>query len=289
MYVAKREDGGFRLYSSADDHYSPDRLALVGELRWAIEQGQLLLHYQPKVNLKTGQVEGVEALVRWQHPQRGFVPPDQFIPLAEHTGAIKPLTSWVIKEALQQCRLWEEAGLDVTVAVNLSARTLHDPQLVTTIAALLEASGVEPCMLEVELTESAVMADASRAQEMLTRLHEMGVRISVDDFGTGHSSLAYLKRLPVDHVKIDRSFVMDMTSSENDYRIVRATINLGHAIGLKVVAEGVEDSRMLEILTGLGCDQAQGYYLSRPLPAPACTDWLNSRLRDTSAAYSAAS
>jgi EAL domain-containing protein (putative c-di-GMP-specific phosphodiesterase class I) len=274
MYVAKHEETGYAVYDPGADSHSPDRLQLVHELRRAIEQDELVLHYQPKVTVATGHVEGVEALVRWDHPRRGLIPPDQFIPLAERTGLILPLTWWVLDHALQQCRQWQDEGLHLGVAVNLSARNLLDRDLSDSIAASLQRWDVEPDCLEVELTESTVMADPFRAISMLTRLHETGVRLAIDDFGTGYSSLGYLKRLPVDEIKIDRSFVLDMAANESDYQIVRATISLSHDLGLHTVAEGVEDDESWERLATLGCDLAQGYYLTRPLPAGACADWL---------------
>lgn len=279
MYLAKHHGTGSAVYTAEQDQYSPARLLLIADVRKAIESDQLLLHYQPKIDLTTGQVVGVEALVRWQHPQHGFIPPDQFIPLTEHTGLIKPLSLWVLEHALHQCRLWHDEGLTIHVAVNLSARNLTDAHLSATVAELLTMSGVQPDWLKVELTESAIMTDLFHSLHTLSRLHEMGVRISVDDFGTGHSSLSYLKRLPISEIKIDRSFVKDMKIDANDQRIVRATITLGHDLGLQAVAEGVEDHDVCRLLTELGCDLAQGYYVSRPLPADLCTDWLRAHQR----------
>lgn len=274
MYLAKRAGGGVAVYQFAQDQYSPQRLALMRDLRTALDADQLVLHYQPKVDFRSGRVDGVEALVRWQHPERGIIPPDEFIPLAEHTGLIRQLSLWVLDHALSQCRTWREHGLPMHVAVNLSARNLRDSNFATTIAKLLDRWDVDPRCLEVELTESAVMDDPFRAIEILNRLHDVGVRISIDDFGTGYSSLAYLKRLPVDQIKIDRSFVLDMARDNGDCSIVRATISLGHDLGLQAVAEGVEDQKVWEMLQQLGCDVAQGYYLCRPLPAEECTAWL---------------
>jgi len=275
MYAAKRAgDTDVAVYDPAHDPHSPDRLALLAELREAITQGALALHYQPKVALATGQVHGVEALVRWPHPVHGLLPPDQFIPLAEQHGLIGPLTLWVLEEALRQGKLWARAGWDLNVAVNLSAWSLHDASLPDTIAALLRRFDAPPGRLRLELTEGSVMADAERALEVLTRLTALGVGLSVDDFGTGYSSLAYLKRLPVDEVKIDRSFVRDLATDEADAAIVHSTVGLGRSLGLQVVAEGVEDRATWDLLARMGCDVAQGYYLSRPLPAAAVADWL---------------
>ena len=276
MYVAKRAGSGYAIYAPEQDEYSPSRLALIGELRQAIEQDQLLLYYQPKVDLATGQLDGVEALVRWQHPQRGVVPPDEFIPLAEHTGLIAPLSRWVLATALRQCRSWRDAGLEMRVAVNLSARLLHDEHLVATIGELLQTWDVLPSQLTVEITESAVMVDPGRALALLTRLHQTGVRIAIDDFGTGYSSLAYFKRLPIDEIKIDKSFVLDMSMHDGNATIARSIIDLGHNLGLSVVAEGVETRQIWDQLAAMHCDVGQGYYLSRPIAAADLTHWVRS-------------
>ncbi|MDQ2742127.1 MAG: EAL domain-containing protein, partial [Chloroflexota bacterium] len=252
----------------------PGRLSIVGELRVAIEQDQLFLQYQPKLNLADGRVAGVEALVRWRHPQRGIIPPDQFVPLAEQIGLIRPLTLWVLNEALRQCSEWRSSGVELCVAVNLSPRMLHDPHLVQTIALHLGRWDVDPTWLELEITEGAFVADADRVLETLLRLHGMGVGISIDDFGTGYSSLAYLRRLPVDEIKIDKSFILDMAQQEEETFIAQSVIDLGHNLGMQVVAEGVENARILELLAGMGCDQAQGYHLSRPLPASDIAVWM---------------
>lgn len=274
MYLAKEAGGGYAIYSSEQDQNSPRRLALRGELRQAIENGDLFLLYQPKINLQTSNVIGVEALVRWRHPRLGTVPPDQFIPLAEHTGLIKPLTLWVLNAALSQCRSWREAGVDLGVAVNLSARNLQDPQVSDQIADLLETWNVPPQMLELEITESVIMADPVRAMEILTRLSKMGVRLSIDDFGTGYSSLGYLKKLPVDEIKIDKSFVKEMAIDGDDTVLVRSIIDLAHNLGLQVIAEGVEDQETWDALVMLGSDAAQGYFMSRPIPADELGRWL---------------
>lgn len=278
MYHAKRTESGAAVYAVAHDEYSPDRLALINELRQAIERDHLVLHYQPKLEVKSGRIGGVEALVRWMHPERGLIPPDQFIPLAEHTGLIRPLTTWVLHRAVRQCRDWHAQGLDLSVAVNLSARSLHDPHLVQTIAGVLQSYGVRPDRFEVELTESALMADAARGTEILAQLHAMGVRIAIDDFGTGYSSLAYLRHLPVDEIKIDKSFVRNVSTNEGDLFIVRSVTDLGHSLGLEVVAEGVEDQRALQLLALTGCDLAQGFHLSRPLPANDLQCWMEASL-----------
>jgi diguanylate cyclase (GGDEF)-like protein len=274
MYVAKSNHSGHATYAANLDHYSPDRLNLVGELRQALHQGRLVVHYQPKVSLRPRAVEGAEALVRWDHPQRGRINPDEFIPLAEQTGLIKPLTLFVLEQALRQCQAWHQAGHRIGVAVNLSARMLQDAQLPQDVARLLEACAVEARWLNLELTESSIMADPPRAMEVLTRLDAMGVKLSIDDFGTGYSSLAYLKRLPVHEIKIDKSFILNMTTDDNDAVIVRSTIDLGRNLGLRVVAEGVEKAEVLDNLAAMGCDLVQGYFISPPAPGDAVTRWL---------------
>jgi diguanylate cyclase (GGDEF)-like protein len=274
LQAAKRTNAGCVVYSPECDPYDPRRLAVLGELRHAIEADQLLLHYQPKVDLKTRSVVGTEALVRWRHPKHGMVPPDQFIPLAEQGGLIKPLTRWVLDQALKQCEIWTHEEPKLPVAVNLSARNLHDPQLVEQITGLLASRGVAPELLQLELTESAVMTDPVRAGEILRSLETSGVGISIDDFGTGYTSLAYLRRLPVSELKIDKSFVIGMTKETEDTAIVRSTNDLGHNLGLSVVAEGVEDQSTFELLGSFGCDAAQGYYMGRPMPPADLTRWL---------------
>src|ERR687895_203182 len=277
MYVAKEHPAGCEVYTRERDAYSPDRLTLLTELRRAIDRGQLVLHYQPKVDLRTGEIHGVEALVRWKHPERGMVPPDEFIPPAQKTGVIGPLTMFVLDEALRQCRTWALQGLDLCVAVNLSTRNLLDVHLPDTVGELLSRWEVPPSFLELEITESTILADPVRAMQILSRLDEMGLRLAIDDFGTGYSSLAYLKRLPVDELKIDKSFILGMEDSENDAVIVRSTIDLGRNLGLRVVAEGIETSTAWNRLASLGCDIAQGYYLSRPVPASDLTEWIQAR------------
>jgi diguanylate cyclase (GGDEF)-like protein/PAS domain S-box-containing protein len=278
MYVAKQTRGGYVAYQPDQDHTSTERLTLVGSLRRAIADDELTLYYQPKVDCRSGAVAGVEALVRWQHPQQGLVPPDRFIPLAEQTGLIRPLTRWVLNAAISQTSNWHEQGLMLSVAVNLSAHDLQDAQLPARVAELLTRHHVGAEWLKLELTESALMADPTQALQVLTELCELGVRIAIDDFGTGYSSLGYLKHLPAHEIKIDRSFVADMAAQARDRAIVRSTIDLGHNLGLSAVAEGVEDQRTLDLLGGLGCDLAQGFFLSRPLPPAKIADWCNERL-----------
>jgi diguanylate cyclase (GGDEF)-like protein len=274
MYAAKQTHAGFVVFDPSLDQYSPRRLVLLGELRRAIEDGQLLLHYQPKVDARSGQVLGVEALVRWQHQQRGLILPGEFIPLAERTGLIGPLTHFVLDAALHQCALWHQAGHELAVAVNVSARRLLDLRFPDEVAGLLAHWEVPARLLVIEITESTIMADPAHALEILGRLNQMGVGVSIDDFGTGYSSMAYLKTLPVHELKIDRSFVAQMTSSTRDAVIVRSTVDLGRNLGLRVVAEGVEDAQTLQELGALGCDAAQGYHISRPVPADDLLTWL---------------
>jgi diguanylate cyclase (GGDEF)-like protein len=276
MYDAKRGRTRIETYSEERDPYSAERLQLLAELRSAIQSGQLVLHYQPKITLADGgeRVTGVEALVRWNHPTRGLLPPSEFVPLAERSGAIGDLTRWVLDTALRQCRAWRDAGLDLTMAVNLAAPNIADATLPDAVAALLERHGVPGDRLECEISEHTVMADPVRATDVLARLRALGVRLSLDDFGTGHSSLAYLKRLPLDEVKIDRSFVAGMAEDENDAVIVRSTIDLARNLGLSVVAEGVETAEIMDGLAALRCDTAQGFHVSRPLPADRLVRWL---------------
>jgi diguanylate cyclase len=274
MYVAKDTHAGFVLFDPALDGHSPRRLALLGELRRAIDSDQLILHYQPKVDAHTGGVLGVEALVRWQHPIHGLVPPGDFIPLAERTGLIKPLTQYVLNAALSQCREWQLNGHELSMAVNVSARRLLDLTFPDDVAALLAHWEVPARLLVVEITESTIMTDPEHALEILQRLSDMGVQVSIDDFGTGYSSMAYLKSLPVHELKVDRTFVSQMASNTSDAVIVRSTVDLGRNLGLRVVAEGVEDLGTWQQLDLLGCDGIQGFYVSRPIPAEELITWL---------------
>ncbi len=274
MYVAKRTNSGYAIYDEKHDHNSAERLSLMSELRQAVEHDQLTLHYQPKLDLASGTVKYVEALARWDHPTRGFVSPDQFIPFAEQTGYIKAISQWVADKAIGQCAAWRAAGIELAVSLNVSARELIQSTLPATFSALLSKHGVPPELVWIEITESAIMDDPTHAIETLDRLHALGIRLSVDDFGTGYSSLSYLKRMPVDELKIDKSFVIGMTHHKDDETIVRSTIDLAHNMGLKVVAEGVETEAVLERLRDLGCDLVQGFHLSRPLPPARLEEWL---------------
>jgi diguanylate cyclase (GGDEF)-like protein len=274
MYEAKARRSGVECYASERDSHSPRRLSLLQGLRAAIEQPQLLVHYQPKANLPEGEVTGVEALVRWHHPVHGFVPPEEFIGMAEHAGLIRPLTSFVLAEVGDQLARWRRAGLAIEAAVNLSTWNLLDLGLVGEVDALLESRGLPPEALRLEITESSVMADPHRTAGVLRGLRALGVRLSLDDFGTGYSSLAWLRQLPVDEVKLDRSFIAALVTEPETEAIVRATIELGRTLGLRVLAEGVEDLPTWERLDELGCDGIQGFLLSRPLAAGPMTEWL---------------
>jgi EAL domain-containing protein (putative c-di-GMP-specific phosphodiesterase class I) len=273
MYLAKRERTGLRLYAAGQESSTPDHLILLGELRQAFDCDELVLHYQPKVALDTGELIGVEALVRWQHPTRGLLYPADFIDLAEGTTLIHRLTSIVLDKALQLSRDWLERGIGLPVAVNITARTLLESGFAESVGARLAAARISAPMLCLELTESTIMSDPDGALSVLSELHRMGVRLSVDDFGTGYSSMAYLKVLPVDELKVDRSFVKDMVSDVSDNVLVQSAVDLGHNLGLSVVAEGVEDQETLDALRAVGADVAQGFYLGRPMDAESLRDW----------------
>lgn len=275
MYQAKQMASDYTVYAPEFNPYSPERLGLMAELRDAIEQNQLLLHFQPKVELKTGRIIGNEALVRWQHPRLGLVPPDKFIMAAEHTGLIGPLTRWVLNDALRHCQGARREGIRLRVSVNLSARSLHDPHLPKMIGDALEATGTEPGVLMLEVTESAIVLDPKRAEENLMTLSRMGVLLSIDDFGTGYTSLSSIKRLPVNEIKIDKSFVTNMLTDKKDAMIVRTVIDLGHNFGLTVVAEGVETKAVLDTLTALGCDEVQGYFIGKPQTCELLKSWFS--------------
>jgi diguanylate cyclase (GGDEF)-like protein len=267
MYIAKDGHAGTALYESEQDTSDAARLALAGELRGAIDNEELVVHFQPKAELESGLIVGVEALVRWQHPERGFIPPNEFIPIAERTGLIKPLSQYVVASALRQCGEWRTAGFDLHVAVNLTIPDLLDLELPDRIGELLAETGVRPGQLELEITETTILADPFRVRQVLNRLNEMGLRLAIDDFGTGYSSLAYLKNLPVHTIKIDRSFVMGMCEDASDATIVRSTIDLARNLGLGVVAEGIESQEVWDALRADGCSLAQGYFISRPASA----------------------
>ena len=275
MYEAKRSGSGCAYYDHQFDSYTPERLALMQELRAAIIHDQLVLHYQPRLNLSTGEVAGFEALVRWQHPQRGLLPPGVFLPLAEMSDVIHALTLAVLEQALSQLREWSRQGLRYSIAVNLSARNLINEQCFIRLRQLIEHYGCDPSLLELEITETALMHDPAGAAKLIEGLALLGIKFSIDDFGTGYSSLAYLRQLPIQALKIDRTFVMDMVRNEQDATIVKSTIALAHNLKLVVIAEGVEDGEALKMLREMGCDEAQGYFISKPEPANVIERWLD--------------
>jgi diguanylate cyclase (GGDEF)-like protein/PAS domain S-box-containing protein len=265
MYVSKTTHTPI-VYAAAYDHHSLARLALIGELRHALERHELVVHYQAEATAATGEVRKLEALVRWQHPVHGMLEPDQFIPLAEQTGLIRDLTGYVLDSALGQCRTWLAEGRDLVVAVNISDRELVDLRFPDEVKALLAKWNVRPDRLELEISENTIMTDPPRSRNVLARLRELGVGIAVDDFGSGHSSLGYLRQLPITVLKIDKSFILNMGDDASDAAIVRAAIDLGHSLGLEVVAEGVESEAVRRHLAELGCDTLQGFHFGRPAP-----------------------
>ena len=273
MYVAKQQKRGVVVYDPENDDHSPERLSLLGQLRRGIERGELFLQYQPKIDLKTRQVVGVEALVRWQHPDRGMVPPNDFIQLAEHTGLIGPLTDAVLDMALAQVKVWADGGNHIPVAVNISARNLSDDAFADKVKDLLAKHDVPSSLLEVEVTESAVMLEPEKATRILKELHSIGVRISIDDFGAGYTSLAQLKNLPISELKIDKSFILAMHSNADDAVIVKSMIDLGHSLNMKIVAEGIETCDLVNSLADLQCDIGQGYHLCRPALPETLMQW----------------
>jgi len=273
MYVAKERRLGLTFYETSQNRHSIQRLSLMSDLRKAVENDALELRFQPKLDLETGSVNQAEVLLRWTHPQLGAISPDEFIPIAEQTGFIREITGWVMQKSLEQVGEWLRHGLEVSAAVNVSAFDLHDRQLPARVQRILDATGVSPDHLVLEITESTVMADLESGQRVLDALDALGVAISIDDFGTGYSSLAQLKRLPVQELKIDRSFIRQMTSAQDMAQIVRSTIELGHNLGLRVVAEGVESREAVESLRLMRCDLAQGFFISKPLSAENLVSW----------------
>jgi diguanylate cyclase (GGDEF)-like protein/PAS domain S-box-containing protein len=274
MYTAKQKQTGYSFHRDDAEVRSADQLSLVVELRGAIERNELELYYQPKVHMHTSLMTRCEVLMRWNHPRRGLLGPAEFIPVAERTGLIRRLTDWLFDHALEQCSRWREAGAPVHVALNISAKSLLDQSLPQKVEAALTRWGVDPRFLKIEITESSIMADPAHALAILAMLQSMGVRLSVDDFGTGYSSLTHLRELPIDEIKIDKSFVMGMATSDADAAIVRTVIDLAHNLGKQVCAEGVEDEAAWQTLRALGCDLAQGYWIARPMPAHELMQWL---------------
>ncbi len=277
LFAAKQNNQQYTIYSSDLDKQSPHRITMMGELRQAIENDELVLNYQPKINLHTRRISGVEALVRWQHPEHGFLPPDEFIPMAERTGLIKLLSIWVLKQALSQAEKWHSKNLKLSIAINLSPTTFLDSDLPDLIIGMLSIYDIPAEYVILEITESSMIKDPDLAMEILNRLTSQGLKISIDDFGTGYSSLSYLKKLPASEIKIDKSFVSDMLKSDNDAVIVKSIIDLGHNLSLNVVAEGVEDKETVAHLKALGCDVLQGYYFSKPLSSEDFLNWLQKK------------
>ncbi|HET8673034.1 MAG TPA: EAL domain-containing protein [Thermoleophilaceae bacterium] len=284
MYAAKEARSGCELYAQTREEFSPERLRLVHDLRVGVASGQLELHYQPKIRLTDNRVVGVEALARWRHPDKGLIEPNVFIPLAERTSLIRPLTLNVLEMAIEDCASWHEAGLDLAVAVNLSPPNLADHELPHRIKRMLESRGLPTSFLELELTEEAIARDPRRALDVLSRLDAMGIWLAIDDFGSGHTSAAQLKRLPVTTLKVDRPFVNALAERSDGAKVVQATLALARDLGLRVVAEGVDRPHLVDDLRALGCDLAQGFVLARPMPAADLTAWLKERERSQAAA-----
>jgi EAL domain-containing protein (putative c-di-GMP-specific phosphodiesterase class I) len=274
MYIAKERRSSVEAYASEHDRHTRDQLERASQLRGAIARGELLIHHQPKLNLRSGLLDSTEALVRWQHPTDGLLPPGAFLALAEQTNVMRPLALQVLELALADVAAWRADGLHLEVAVNLAAANLLDAELPGIVAAALRRRGLPPSALRFEVTETTVLADPDRCVAVLQALRRMGVGVSLDDFGTGHASLARLATLPVDELKIDRSFVADIATNDAHRAIARTIIELGRSLGLRVVAEGIEDDTCLDIVRGLGCDAAQGYGLGRPAPIGEITPLL---------------
>ena len=265
LFSANHTGGAITIYDAAADPFKPENLSLMGELRGGLARGELQLHYQPKINLGSGKLIGAEALVRWIHPRHGFLPPDRFIPLAEESGTIHRLTNWALRTGINQARQWQNDGLDLRIAVNLSVRDLLNKSLPDLVSGLLSDAGLSGEKLILEITESAIMSDPEGAMLVLRRLADQGITLSVDDFGTGHSSFAYLRKLPLAELKVDKSFVLNLAQNATDQTIVRTIVDLGHGLDMKITAEGVEDQVAYDLLSGIGCDVGQGYFMSRPL------------------------
>jgi diguanylate cyclase (GGDEF)-like protein len=283
MYDAKRNDVIYTVFDPKQDRTTFNHLVMVGELREALQRNQMFLDYQPKVSTREDELVGVEALLRWQHPKKGVVGPDEFIPLAEQAGLIRGLTSLVLDKALEQCALWKQAGFPISVSVNLSIKNLHDLEFPDEVKKKIEKWGVTPRFLTLEITESCIIVDQERVANVVKELKNIGIKLSIDDFGTGYSSISYLKNFPAREIKIDKSFVIDMVHNEDNAVIVKSTIDMVHTIGNRVVAEGVEDEATLELLTELGCDFLQGFHVCKPLSPSQVVEWLQSsqwRLRD---------
>jgi diguanylate cyclase (GGDEF)-like protein len=278
VHMAQQSNNGYCIYEPSFDKFSPKQLTLVSELRNAINRDQLELFYQAKVSIQTGQLLGAEALVRWNHLTHGAVSPDEFIPMAEHTRAIKHVTLWVLQRVFHTCADWHKQGIDIIISVNLSSKDLHDPELPDIIAGVAASAAIKPEWIMFEITEGSVINDPESVLEIINKLHDMGYQFSIDNFGTGYSSLAYLSKMPLTELKIDKSFVMGIMNNDNDATIVKATINLAHNLGLQVTAEGVESKEIMAKLKDYGCDMAQGYYLNNPLSITDFTQWISAYL-----------
>jgi diguanylate cyclase (GGDEF)-like protein len=274
MHRAKRNGLPYQYFDPLNDVSPADQLRYSGQIRTALDNNEFMLHYQPQVDIQTSRITGVEALLRWEHPVEGTVMPQRIIPIAEQLGMITPITNWVLVTALKQCKQWSFDGMHIPVAVNVSARSFQNPRLLEKIQWALTEAGVDGECLEIEITEATLMQDLDRATDVLNRLSETGVTIAIDDFGTGYSSLSYLKRLPIHTLKIDQSFIIDVAFDQQDVAIVRSIIDLGHNLGYKVVAEGVESGMAWDILNNLGCDTAQGFHISKPLADQQISSWL---------------
>ena len=274
MYVAKQNKIGYSIYDPNKDTHSIGRLALMSELRVAIEKQSLELYFQPKVDIEKNTIIGAEALLRWNHPQRGFIKPDELIPLAEQTGLIKPLTKWVLEQSIHQCAQWKNKNIDISISVNISVHNLHDAELLQHVQDMLAQQNLAPENLILEISENDIMSEPLRAKNTLDKIKQTGIKLSIDDFGTGYSSLSYLKKLPIDEIKIDRSFIVDMLENRDEDVIVHATIELAHNLGLKIVAEGVHNEQTWHRLKELNCDIAQGHHISEALSANAFSVWL---------------
>jgi predicted signal transduction protein with EAL and GGDEF domain len=270
---AKAAGEKLRVYEDGTEQKHMRQLAVLGDLRRAVRNDELALYLQPKIDLKTRKICGAEALVRWDHPTMGFLPPKEFIPVAEQSGNISLVTHWIIVTAIRECRHWQDEGLTLPISINLSGRDLHNQDLPRFILESLRESGLDPGCLVLEITEEVLVKDFDRATLMLQHLRDMGARISIDDFGTSYSSLAQIQRLPIDELKIDRSFVTNLPDIEDDLAIVRSTIDLAHTLGLELVAEGVETRVAMDWLAEQGCERAQGYLISRPMPAEIFSQW----------------
>jgi EAL domain-containing protein (putative c-di-GMP-specific phosphodiesterase class I) len=277
MYVAKNASRSFAIYDAAQDSHSLRQLSISNELKNAIENNQLVLHYQPKIDLKNRVLSGVEALVRWRHPKHGLLSPDEFVPLAEQTGLIRSLTLWVLRNAIRECGQCMQNITDLRLSVNLSTKDLMDDQFADQIAEILADAKISSRRLKLEITETALVEDPDLAVQAMKRLNNMGLNLSIDDFGIGYSSLAYLKQLPVKELKIDKSFGLSLVNDGNSVVIVRSTIDMAHELGLNVVAEGVETSDAFKLLSNLGCDAIQGFYIAKPMPIEDMMQWMQNK------------